>query len=85
MEEKVRCVQYRNCPNTRCPHYEEHEPYWGLTYIGFSRGERPTCYCDERTCGLREPLKKVKCLPVPAVAEKCPAAVKSGYPEPVPA
>lgn len=59
----VRCSEYKDCPQTECPHYKEHEIMWGLEYVG-GKGERPVCYCEARVCGLREPWVRVKCVEV---------------------
>lgn len=62
----VRCSEHKDCPHKKCPHYKEHEPMWGLEYIG-GKGEVETCYCDKRTCGLRALWIEVMCLPVEKV------------------
>lgn len=61
---KVRCSEYKDCPLTKCPHYIEHKPSFTWEYVG-GVGEVET-YCDavSRTCGLREPWVKVKCVEV---------------------
>lgn len=57
----VQCNKADTCRQTECPHFEEHDPMWGLEYVG-GRGETLTCYCDRRTCGQREPWIEVQCV-----------------------
>ena len=66
---KLRCSNYKDCPNKDCYHWKEHEEFFGLDHVG-GQGDVKVSRCRPiHTCGLVTPWVEVECLPVETITE----------------